>query len=66
MTKVSKKVVKCAKCGYESEQLVVYSVNFMIGSKDANEKLMSHKQICPKCNYAHFDISVLSDCEDKK
>ena len=43
MTKVAEKTVKCIKCGAESEQLVVYSVNFNLGSKEENEKLMKHK-----------------------
>lgn len=64
MTKASKKMVKCAKCKTESEQIVVYSVNFMLGNKKDNECLKRHQQVCPKCNYTNFDISVLSD--DKK
>ena len=57
MTKVAKKLVKCAKCGAESEQLFVYSVNFSLGTKDDNEKLMKYKQKCPKCGYEAADIS---------
>ena len=33
MTKVGKQLVKCAKCGKESEQLIIYSVNFSLGKK---------------------------------
>lgn len=66
MTKAVRKLVKCAKCGNESEQLFVYSVNFMLGTKEGNESLMKHQQICPKCNYTNFDISILieNDQED--
>jgi len=58
-------MVKCTKCGQESEQLLICSVNFMFGKKDNNENLMNHQQVCPKCNYSNFDISVISD-DDKK
>ena len=37
MTKVGKKKVKCVECGAESEQLIVYSVNFSLGKKEHNE-----------------------------
>ena len=57
MTKVVKKIVKCIKCGTESEQLIVYSVNFNLGSKEDNEKLMRHIQKCPKCGYEAINIS---------
>lgn len=65
MTKVGTKKVKCAKCGAESEQLMIYSVNFMLGTKTTNERLMRHQQVCPKCNYTNFDISILTDIEEK-
>lgn len=61
MTKVAEKTVKCIKCGAESEQLVVYSVNFNLGSKEENEKLMKHTQKCPKCGYEAVDISKEND-----
>ena len=57
MTKVSKNSVKCAVCGYESEQLIVYSVNSLLGTKEDNDKLMNNKQKCPKCGYESKDIS---------
>lgn len=66
MTKVSKKVIRCVKCGNESEQLVIYSVNSLLGPKSDDGKLVSHQQVCPKCNYSNFDVSVLADVEDKK
>lgn len=65
MTKVVKKIVKCAKCGTESEQLLVYSVNFMLGDKENNKKLLQHQQVCPKCNYTNFDISILYNDKNK-
>ncbi len=65
MTKVSKKIVKCVKCETESEQLIVHSVNFMLGVKKDNEKLIRHQQVCPKCNYTNFDISILINNEEK-
>lgn len=58
MTKVTKKMVKCANCGAESEQVIVYSVNFSLGKKEDNEKLMQQQQTCPNCNYIASDISV--------
>lgn len=57
MTKVVKKTVKCIKCGNESEQLIVYSVNFALGSKEDNERLMRNVQKCPNCGYEAIDIS---------
>ena len=33
MTKLLKQKVKCIKCGKESDQLIVYSVNFLLGKK---------------------------------
>ncbi len=65
MTKVSNRVVKCARCGEESEQLIVFSVNFSLGKKEDNEKLMRHQQVCPKCNYTAPDISVDSSKIEK-
>ena len=59
MTKIGKKKVKCARCGVESEQIIVYSVNFSLGSKSENEKLVQHKQLCPNCNYTAVDISKI-------
>lgn len=57
MTKVTKNIVKCAVCGNESEQLIVYSVNGLLGTKEENDKLMNSKQKCPKCGYESKDIS---------
>lgn len=65
MTKIARKKLKCAKCGAESEQLIVYSVNFILGDQKSNEKLMRHQQVCPKCNYTNWDISFLSNNEDQ-
>lgn len=58
LTKVTKQLVKCSRCGNESEQLIVYSVNFLLGSKEDNQKLIEHKQKCPFCGYEHIDISI--------
>ncbi len=66
MTKVSKKKVKCVKCGTESEQLIVYSINASLGVKEENDKLMKHQQKCPNCGYEAADISVDSSEESKK
>jgi len=57
MTKVVKSMVKCAKCGMDSEQLIVYSVNFRLGDKESNERLMKHKQVCPHCKYEAASIN---------
>ena len=61
MTKVRKQLVKCAKCGKESEQLIIYSVNFSLGKKADNEKLMNKTQKCPNCGYEAKDISVIKN-----
>ncbi len=58
MTKVVEKKVRCAKCGVESNQMIVYSVSFLFGTKEDNEKLMNHQQTCPNCNYKAADISI--------
>lgn len=59
MTRVLNQKLKCAKCGEESMQRVVYSVNFNLGKKEDNEKLMKAKQVCPHCNYTAPLISVI-------
>ncbi len=59
MTKVVLKKVRCAKCGIESNQKIVHSVNFFLSKKENNEKLISKKQVCPNCNYTSIDISVV-------
>lgn len=59
MTKVKTIMTKCAKCGNESEQMFVYSVNSMLGNKEDNEKLMQHKQVCPHCGYEATLISKI-------
>ena len=61
MTKVGLRMVKCAKCGKESKQKIVYSVNFMLGDKTSNKELLNKKQICPNCNYIANDISHLEN-----
>jgi len=61
MTKVMKQMVTCSKCNKESEQVVVYSVNFSLGKKEDNIKLMNAQQKCPYCNYEDHDISVKKD-----
>ena len=63
MTKVAQRKIICAKCGVESEQLVVLSVNFMLGDMESNKKLMTHMQKCPNCKYEAIDIS--KDNENK-
>lgn len=65
MTKVGKINVKCANCGEESEQFVVFSVNFLLGSKEDNEELMKHMQKCPNCGYEAVDISKRENTESK-
>ena len=59
MTKVKTIMTTCAKCGKESEQLFVYSVNFMLGTQESNEKLKKHKQVCPHCGYEATLISKI-------
>ena len=56
MTDITKKTVKCAKCGKESQQLTVYSVNYLLGTKEDNDELLHHKQKCPFCGYEAINI----------
>ena len=51
MTKIKLKKVVCKKCKKESEQPIIYSVNFLLGSKKSNENLLNNKQVCPHCGY---------------
>lgn len=57
MTKISKRIVKCYKCGKESEQFLVFSVNYLLGTKESNDRLKNHVQKCPYCGYENIDIS---------
>ena len=57
MTLIGQEMKKCIKCGKESQQMVVYSVNFLVGTEEENRNLLSRKQVCPHCNYTAFDIS---------
>lgn len=57
MTKTVQEIVKCCKCGTESKQLIIYSINFNLGSNEDNEKLIKHMQKCPNCGYEAIDIS---------
>lgn len=59
MTKVVEKQVKCINCGHTSEQMIVYSVNFSLGSEESNKALMEHKQECPNCGYKASSIDDL-------
>lgn len=59
MTKITKNIVKCAVCGTESEQMIVHSVNYLIGSKEDNDALMNSKQKCSNCGYENNDISKI-------
>lgn len=59
MTKVLMKKIICAECGKESEQMIVYSVNFLLGDQESNKNLMTHKQECPFCHYTAVDISKI-------
>ena len=51
MTNVVKGIVKCARCGRESIQLFVFSVNYRLGRVEDNDKLARYKQKCPYCGY---------------
>ena len=61
MSDISREIVKCAKCGKESSQMVVYSVNYSLGDKESNDKLINYKQKCPYCNYEAISIDVLNN-----
>jgi len=56
MTKVITKKIKCANCGTESEQMIVYSINYSLGNQEDNARLREHKQVCPNCNYTAPNI----------
>lgn len=66
MSDISREVVKCAKCGKESPQMIVYSVNYSLGDKESNDKLIEHKKKCPYCEYEAINISVLNDKLERK
>ena len=51
MTKIKMEKVKCCKCNAESDQVFVYSVNYMLGDKKSNDNLRKHQQECPYCGY---------------
>lgn len=57
MTKVVLRKIVCKKCGKDSDQAEVCSVNFLLGSKKDNKKLLKAKQTCPHCGYSakHID-----------
>ena len=57
MTKIIREKVMCKKCGKESEQAIVLSVNFLLGGRESNKKLLKDKQVCPHCGYKNKDIS---------
>ena len=60
MSDISRKLVKCAKCGKESQQLIVYSVNYYLEGKENGDKLLHHKQKCPYCNYEAVNIGAFN------
>ena len=57
MTRTRLKKVKCSKCGHVSTQMIVLSVNIVIGDEERCEALLNHKQKCPQCGYTAFDIT---------
>ena len=61
MSDISREIVKCAKCGKESPQIVVYSVNYYLEGKENGDKLLKHKQKCPYCNYEAISIDALNN-----
>lgn len=61
MSDISREIVKCAKCGKESPQIVVYSVNYYLEGKENGDKLLHRKQKCPYCNYEAISIDVLNN-----
>ena len=56
MTRIMRGSVKCSRCGNESTQLFVFSANFSQGSKDINESLANHRQVCPYCGYEAISL----------
>jgi ribosomal protein S27AE len=65
MTKVVRKTIQCVKCGKESEQMAIYSVNFALGDKADNENLMKHQQVCPHCGYTAKTIDIEEPAESE-
>lgn len=57
MSDISRKTIRCAKCGKESQQLV--------DDKETNDKSVSYRQKCPFCGYEAFSIDISSDDEMK-
>lgn len=66
MTDISREVVKCAKCGKESQQLIVYSINYWLETKESADALLHHKQKCPYCDYEAVHINILNDNLERK
>lgn len=65
MTKIGNRMVKCGKCGEESNQLIVYSVNYSLGEKKSNDNLINHKQKCAFCGYEAPNIEVYYESDNK-
>ena len=66
MSDISRELVKCAKCGKESQQLFVYSVNYLLGDKETNDKLANHKQKCPYCGYEAVSLDISNNKKSDK
>ena len=49
--------IKCCQCGHVSSQIIICSVNIIVGDEDRCEALLNHKQKCPQCGYTAFDIA---------
>ncbi len=61
MTKIGKEIIICSNCNQTSEQLIVYSINYALGQKEDNDRLVTHLQKCPHCGYENQDIRQKKD-----
>ena len=58
MTRIKWKKTQCIECGHVSYQMVVCSVNFLVGTDEENTRQMKHQQQCPECGYTADDIGL--------
>jgi len=57
LTKIIIEKLICKKCKKESDQPIIYSINFSLGNKKNNKNLKNNKQKCPYCGYVSINIS---------
>ena len=61
MTKITMKDTRCIRCGEESQQMIIHSINFTLGDPESNDRLVSSRQKCPHCGYEANNISIADE-----